>query len=46
MSKLQLDLDALRVESFDTDTPAAEAHVAALPPTYDRSCILSCPLSC
>jgi hypothetical protein len=45
MSKLQLDLDALRVESFATDT-AAEARVAAVAATYDRSCLLSCPIAC
>jgi hypothetical protein len=44
MKTLRLDLDSLRVESFGT--AAAEAYVAELPPTYDRSCILSCPLAC
>ncbi|MFL5386883.1 MAG: hypothetical protein ACJ8GN_30690 [Longimicrobiaceae bacterium] len=44
MKTLRLDLDSLRVESFGTD--AAEARVAEVPPTYDRSCILSCPLGC
>lgn len=44
MKQLRLDLDGLRVESFGTDAPSANAH--ALPPTYDRSCILSCPIAC
>jgi hypothetical protein len=46
MKKLRLDLDGLRVESFAAETPSAEAHAANLAPTYDRSCILSCPLAC
>ena len=45
MKKLRLDLDGLRIESFEADVPA-EAHAANVPPTYDRSCILSCPLAC
>jgi hypothetical protein len=45
MKKLRLDLDGLRVESFAADAPRPEAH-AAVPPTYDRSCILSCPIAC
>jgi hypothetical protein len=45
MKQLRLDLDALRVESFGTDA-GATAHAAAVPPTYDRSCLLSCPLAC
>lgn len=45
MKKLRLDVDGLRVESFAADAPA-EAHAANVPPTYDRSCILSCPLAC
>lgn len=44
MKKLRLDLDGLRVESFGTDAPGADAHAQA--PTYDRSCMLSCPLAC
>jgi hypothetical protein len=44
MKTLRLDLDSLRVESFGTDT--VDARVAEVPPTYDRSCILSCPLAC
>lgn len=44
MKKLRLDVDGLRVESFAADVPTPEAH--APPPTYDRSCILSCPLAC
>ena len=44
MKQLRLDLDSLRVESFGTDGPSADAHAEA--PTYDRSCILSCPLAC
>jgi hypothetical protein len=44
MKTICLDLDSLRVESFGTG--AAEAHMANVPPTYDRSCILSCPLAC
>jgi len=44
MKTLRLDLDNLRVESFGTGT--AEAQMAEVPPTYDRSCILSCPLGC
>lgn len=46
MKKLRLDVDGLRVESFAADVPSAEAHAAYVPPTYDRSCILSCPLAC
>lgn len=46
MKKLRLDVDGLRVESFLADAPIAEAHAANVPPTYDRSCILSCPLAC
>lgn len=44
MKALRLDLDSLRVESFGTE--GTDARAAALPPTYDRSCILSCPLAC
>ena len=44
MKTLRLDVDSLRVESFGTS--AVEAQVAGAPPTYDRSCILSCPLAC
>ncbi|HEX6746317.1 MAG TPA: hypothetical protein VF092_03300 [Longimicrobium sp.] len=44
MKMLRLDLDSLCVESFGT--AAAEAPMAEVPPTYDRSCILSCPLAC
>jgi hypothetical protein len=44
MKTLRLNLDTLRVESFGTG--AAEAQTAEVPPTYDRSCILSCPLEC
>lgn len=44
MKTLRLDLDSLRVESFGTG--AAGDQMAAVPPTYDRSCILSCPLGC
>ena len=44
MKTLPLDLDSLRVESFGTG--AAEVQMAEVPPTYDRSCILSCPLAC
>ncbi|HEU4560267.1 MAG TPA: hypothetical protein VFS20_20625 [Longimicrobium sp.] len=44
MKTHRLDMDTLRVESFGTG--AAEAQMAAVPPTYDRSCLLSCPLSC
>jgi hypothetical protein len=40
---MRLDLESLRVESFGTEAAAVEA---ALPPTYDRSCILSCPIAC
>ena len=43
MKTLRMDLDSLRVESFGT---GAEAQMAEVPPTYDRSCILSCPLAC
>jgi hypothetical protein len=43
--KLRLDLDGLRVESFAADAPV-QAHAANVPPTYDRSCILSCPIAC
>lgn len=46
MNKLRLDPDGLRVESFGADAPAADANVAAAQATYDRSCLLSCPLSC
>jgi hypothetical protein len=45
MKKVRLDLDGLRVESFGTDAARADAH-ANVPPTHDRSCILSCPLGC
>jgi len=44
MKTLRLDLDTLRVESFGTG--AVEARMAEVPPTYDRSCILSCPIAC
>jgi hypothetical protein len=44
MKTLRLDLESLRVESFRTSTP--DAHVAKLPPTQDRSCLISCPLAC
>ena len=44
MKTLRLDLDSLRVESFGTGI--AEAPTENVPPTYDRSCILSCPLGC
>ena len=44
MKQLRLDLDTLRVESFGTESIAA--RVADAPPTYDRSCILRCPLAC
>jgi hypothetical protein len=43
MKQLRLDLDSLRVDSFGTDAAAVES---AVPETQDRSCILSCPLSC
>jgi hypothetical protein len=46
MKKLRLDLDGLRVESFAADAPSADARAANVPQTYDRSCILSCPLGC
>jgi hypothetical protein len=46
MKKLGLDLDGLRVESFAADAPTADALAARVPPTYDRSCILSCPIAC
>lgn len=45
MKKLRLDADALRVESFAANA-VIEAQAANVPPTYDRSCILSCPLGC
>ena len=44
MKTVHLDLDSLRVESFGTG--AAEAAAANVPETYDRSCILSCPIAC
>ena len=44
MKTLRLDLDGLRVESFGTGP--AEAPMANVPETYDRSCLLSCPLAC
>jgi hypothetical protein len=46
MKKLRLDVDSLHVESFAADTASIEARAANAPPTYDRSCILSCPLAC
>ena len=46
MKKLSLDVDGLRVESFGTDATSVDAHAAEVPPTYDRSCILSCPIAC
>jgi len=44
MKTLRLDLENLRVESFGTGT--VEARVANVPETYDRSCLLSCPIAC
>lgn len=44
MKKLRLDLEGLHVESFRTST--FDAQVAKLPPTQNRSCLISCPLEC
>ena len=48
MKKLTLDLDALRVESFDTDADAREqgtvhAHAEIGAENTDRTCKVSCP---
>jgi hypothetical protein len=48
MSKLRLDLDALRVESFGPGDPVPSdpTPLEPIPVTNDRSCLLSCPRLC